>query len=350
MINTESKIAQLPFIAPSISLKEYTWFKTGGPARFFAQPTNAYEFAQALEFADSLKLDIFVLGEGANILVSDDGFDGLVIRPQLQQIEIFKSEVSDRGCCNHAIAPANTQHLHYLEQHANNVLVIAQAGVSLARLITWCLERNIIGLEEFSGIPGTVGGSVFINLHYFEYLLEQFLVSAHVIDKRTGIIQEVDRGWFNFGYNQSTLQQGNHYLIDATFALKQVGDIETAYAKGRSIEIIRHRSRRYPPKNTCGSFFRNFYEHEVSLEDNNKKMIFVAYYLDKIGVKGNLHIGDAKVSYQHANMIVNQGNATSADIINVARKMQDLVFEKYGIIPQAECRFVGFKEYPLRKE
>ena len=78
-----------------------------------------------------------------------------------------------------------------------------------------------------------------------------------------------------------------------------------------------------------------------------KKLIYVAYYLDKIGVKGELTVGDAVVSYQHANMIINRGNATSADIIALARKMQELVFEKFGIIPQPECRLIGFKNYPL---
>ena len=138
-----------------------------------------------------------------------------------------------------------------------------------------------------------------------------------------------------------------YYLIDATFKLKKVTDIETAYAQGRRVEIIRHRENRYPTKNTCGSFFRNFHDHEVTFISNGKKMIYVAYYLDKIGVKGQLRIGDAIVSYQHANMLVNQGTATSTDIINLARTMQEMVKKEYGIIPQPECRLIGFKEYPL---
>ena len=76
-------------------------------------------------------------------------------------------------------------------------------------------------------------------------------------------------------------------------------------------------------------------------------MIYVAYYLDKIGVKGQLKVGDAIVSYQHANMLVNCGNARSADIINLARAMQEMVKKEFGILPQPECRLVGFKEYPL---
>jgi len=84
---------------------------------------------------------------------------------------------------------------------------------------------------------------------------------------------------------QSKLQEEQYYLLDATFILKKATDLETAFARGRRKEIIRHREKRYPSKNTCGSFFRNFLDHEVTLMSNNKKIIYVAYYLDKIGVK-----------------------------------------------------------------
>ena len=226
----------------------------------------------------------------------------------------------------------------------------AGAGVGMPDLITHCLAHNIIGLEEFSGIPGTVGGSVYINLHYFEFLLEQFLHSAQVINKETGLVENVTPDWFNFGYNQSKLIEAPYYLVHATFKLKKVSDIQTAYAQGRRIEIIRHRASRYPASHTCGSFFRNFLPHEVTVESNGKKMIYVAYYLDKIGVKGQLSIGDAIVSYQHANMLVNRGKASSNDLIMLARTMQQLVKDAYGIVPRPECRLIGFKEYPLLKD
>lgn len=288
----------------------------------YAEPKTAQEFAAALAYAQQHNLPLFVLGQGANILISDEGFDGLVIRPQLTDTAITEID-------------------------AGNILLTAGAGTTMADLITYCLSNNITGLEEFSGIPGTVGGSVYINLHYYEFLLEQFLVSARIIHKTTGEIQTVDRAWFNFGYDESTLMHEEYFLVDATFALKKVTKIEAAYARGRSVEIIRHRVKRYPATHTCGSFFRNFHDHEVTLMSNNKKMIYIAYYLDKIGVKGQLAVGDAIVSYQHANMLVNRGNATSTDIIMLVRTMQELVKKEFGIVPQPECRLIGFKEYPL---
>lgn len=326
MIPVSEKIITHPHYAvviqENIPLQDKTWFNTGGNARYYAQPSTAQEFAEALLWAQENNLAVFVLGKGANVLISDEGFDGLVIHPNIKTI-------------------------HVIETSAQNVLVTAGAGVQISDLIEYCLSHQIIGLEEFSGIPGTVGGSVYINLHYFEFLLEHFLVQAQVIHKATGRIETVSTDWFCFGYNQSTLQKEEYYLLTATFSLKKVSEIQAAYAHGRSIEITRHRHKRYPIKNTCGSFFRNFHEHEVTLMSNNKKMIYVAYYLDKTGIKGQLQVGDAIVSYQHANMIVNQGKATSTDIINLARTMQEIVRDQFTLIPQPECKLIGFKQYPL---
>ena len=309
-------------ITTNVCLKNKNWFNTGGPAQYFAQPRSPQEFQHALEFAWLYNLAIFVLGHGANILISDQGFTGLLIQPHMTNI-------------------------HHYQVDESNALVTAGAGVSMHDLIEYCLQNNLIGLEEFSGIPGTVGGSVYINLHYFEFLLAQFLHQATIINRTTGKLEIVPPAWFEFGYDHSKLVHEEYYLLDATFNVKKVSEIQAAFARGRRTEIIRHRQRRYPTKNTCGSFFRNFFEHEVTLINNGKKMIYVAYYLDKLGIKGQLQVGDAIVSYQHANMIVNQGSATSTDIITLARTIQKMAHEEFGIIPQPECRLVGFDSYPL---
>jgi UDP-N-acetylmuramate dehydrogenase len=310
------------YIIENEPLHTKNWFRTGGCARFFTEPISGQQFCQALEFATQSQQNVFLLGQGANLLFSDEGFDGLVIRPQLNYIEI-------------------------IEQSPTQTLLKAGAGVSIDALIDFCLENQVIGLEEFSGIPGTVGGAVYINLHYFEFLLSQFLVSGTIVEKESGKMLTVANEWFNFGYNQSKLIEGKHYLVDATFALKSVSSSEIYYARGRRREIIRHRQKKYPTQGTCGSFFRNFFPHEITLENQGQKVIWIAYYLDKIGVKGSLSVGDAIVSHQHANMIVNRGCATSTDIINLARLMQQKVYQSFGILPQPECRLVGFKQYPL---
>lgn len=307
-------------IQHNIALADKNWFRTGGNAKYYCRPSNAQQFAQALDYAQQHSLEIFVLGKGANILISDDGFDGLVIHPALTDI-------------SHKLIDAEVGH------------VTAGAGTDFDDLIEYCLNNNLTNLEEFSGIPGTVGGSVYINLHYYEFYLAQFLISAQVINKETLKVETVTPDWFNFGYDISKLHDKQHYLISATFNLKQATDLQIAHARGRKLEIIRHRTRRFPTTHTCGSFFRNFLPEEVANTD--KKLIFVAYYLDKIGVKGELCVGDAIVSYQHANMIVNKGKATTIDIITLAQQMQQKVMNEFGIKPQSECQLIGFKNKPL---
>jgi len=306
-------------IQNNIPLKDKNWFKTGENAMLYCEPQNELQFQQALEFASKNKLKTFVLGCGANVLISDEGFNGLVIKPNMQNITLNNLQET----------------------------VTAQAGVTMHQLINFCFDNNLIGLEEFSGVPASIGGAVYINIHYFHYFLSDFIIKAKVIDKQTMEIFTVDKNWFNFSYNYSTLCKKEHYLIEATFKLKKVDSFDNAYAKGKSDERKKQREIRYPNKNTCGSFFRNFHEEEINLKINNKKIIYVAYYLDKLGIKGSLCHNKASVSYQHANMIVTQEGATTSDVINLAQKMQSLVFEKYGILPQPECQFVGFSKYPL---
>lgn len=320
----ERRLEGIGLIQENVPLADKNWFKTGGRARFYSAPGTLAEFKAALEFASQKKLEIFILGAGANVLISDKGFNGLVIHPKLTDVSFNQ---------------INTQ----------EVLVTAGAGTHFSDLINLCFENNTLGLEEFSGIPGTVGGAVFINLHFFKFLLSQFLVSATVINSQNQETLLVDQNWFDFGYNQSKLQNRFFYLVDATFKLKTASDLEVAYAKGRSHEMIRYRAWRYPAKNTCGSFFRNFHEAEVSLEVDQKKMIFVAYYLDKLGFKGTLKVGNAGVSHQHANMLVTQDGATSHDLITLAKLMQTQVQQAFGITPQPECLLIGFETYPLLK-
>ena len=310
-------------IRTQVPLACTVWFATGGSAQYYSEPTTYEEVAQAIAWARERQLPVTLLGHGANVLISDDGIPGLAIRLALKLISPIET-------------PSDS-----------TVLVCAQAGVELEQLITWCLERGIGGLEDFSGIPGTVGGSVFINIHYFKHLLSDYIVGVKAIDGDTGMIVDLDKQACNFGYNQSLFVQKNIYVLSVTLQLTRLDPVAVAYARGRSYEIIRHRRARYPYVRTCGSFFRNFLPHEVTLHNQGAPVIWVAYYLDQLGLKGQLAVGGARVSYQHANMIVTQPGATSDDVIAVARQMQQAVIDRFGIIPQAECQFLGFPDYPL---
>ncbi len=307
-------------IASNVPLADKNWFATGGFAEFFVEPKTIEQMHNALLWAQSHKQSVTVLGKGANVLISDAGVSGLVIRLALCDIVV-------------------------LHESESSVLVTVGAGYDMGDLIKWCFDNGFIGLHEFSGIPSSVGGAVYINLHFFHFLIDQFIVKATVIDCY-GLVFTVDREWFNFSYDYSKLHEKIYYLCDVTFRLKKVDQLKIAYERGRADEIKRYRAYRYPSKNTCGSFFRNFLPSEVCLEVGGKKAIWVAYYLDQVGVKGSVSYGGAMVSHQHANMIVTDTskNPKSQDIIECALECQKRVFEKYAIIPKPECQFIGFQE------
>jgi len=303
-------------IYPSVPLNDKNWFKTGGSARYFATPRTAEEFQQALTFATQKKLRIFLLGHGSNILMCDGEINALVIQP----------------------------HLTSISANIRKQTLTAGAGTNLAVVLTQALEHKLLGFEEFAGIPGTVGGATYINIHYFQHALSDLLLSGTVIHRTTGEITTVSKKWFAFDYDYSTLKNKDYFLLDATFQLKKESDLEIAYARGRIAEIIRHRMQRYPTKRSCGSFFRNFKKEELS---RRAPLPYIAYYLDALGLKGHLRRGKAMISYKHANMIVTEPGATSADVIAVARNMQERVWQTYGIVPVPECQFIGFDEFPL---
>lgn len=309
-----------------IALKDKNWFKTGGNARFYCEPETVEELQNAQKFALGKKCKIFMLGEGSNILISDKGFDGLVIKLNLKEIKIV-DEI-------------------HTKKEFREVIVSAQAGAKLQDLVDFCINKELMGLEDFSGIPGTIGGAIYMNVHFFDKLISQFVVKANVlVDK--GTVVTVDNEWMEFGYDISKLHIMEYYLVDAYFKLSRGNLLDKMYLLGKRDEIIRQRSMRYPNKNTCGSFFRNFLPNEVNFEINSKKIVNVAYYLDKIGVKGDLRVGNAVVSSKHANMIETSEGATSDDVINLAVKMQQLVKEKFGLVPQPECQLIGFNTNPF---
>lgn len=299
-------------------MSEFNWFGTGGDAKLFCVPESHSEFREAVEFANQNNLDIFVLGEGANILISDEGFDGLVIKPEFNKIELIGRE-----------------------------FVRADAGVSFDKLIEFSLGSKLTGLEELSGIPGTVGGAAYINIHFFDLLLSDFLFKAKVLKRKTAEIIDVDNSWFEFGYDKSKLQQKEFYLLNADFKVIESDEGGLRKAVERRNEIIKYRKEKYPSENTCGSFFRNLEPDEAPENKNGEKIIHAAYFLDNL--KGKLSVGGAEVSSKHANMIENNKQAKSADIFNLAVKMKAFAREKFGVNLTPECQFLGFREENLEK-
>jgi UDP-N-acetylmuramate dehydrogenase len=301
-------------ILENIPLKPYTNFRIGGPARFFCETKNTREIIESLKFAKERNMLTFILGLGANILVSDDGFPGLVIRQQNKKIRI---EAGSRGG-----------------------IITAKAGATIDKLIATALKGSLVGIEDFSEIPSTVGGALYINIHYFDAFIGPFVKSALVLNKNTLKVEEVDQSWFRFDYDNSKLKTDKDYiLLEASFKLKQVDDYKKCEAIGKAKEIVRTRRRRYPSEPSVGSIFQNLSEEER--RRYNLPTRSVAYLIDACGLKGK-RIGDAMLSYQHANMIVNVGNARAADVLELAGIIKKSVREKFKIGLKFEMELVGF--------
>ena len=297
-------------IQENVTLKPYTSFKIGGPARFFCEPSNSDEIIKAFSFAKENKIPVFVMGLGANILVSDNGFQGLVIRQKNETISV------------------------------KGDLIVAQAGAKVENLINKSLADNLIGVEDFSGIPSSVGGALYINLHYFDAFIANFVRSALVLNKETLKVQEVDSSWFNFNYDSSRLKtEKDHVLLEAHFKLKKVDDNKKHEAIGKSNEIIRTRKYKYPSEPSVGSIFQN-----LDIEEQKQHGLptrSVAYLIDVCGLKGT-RVGDALLSHRHANMIVNVGDARAEHVLELAQVIKDKVKERFGVDIRFEVQLVGF--------
>ncbi|HGE71133.1 TPA: UDP-N-acetylmuramate dehydrogenase [Candidatus Poribacteria bacterium] len=297
-------------ILENIPLKQYTTFKIGGPAKFFCEPKNKDEFISAFCYAKENNLPTFILGLGANVLFSDNGFNGLVIHQKNDKIDIKDN------------------------------IVKAESGVVVENLINIALENNLLGVEDFSGIPSTIGGALYINLHYFEAFIADVVRSASILDKNTLEVKSVDQSWFNFGYDSSKLKTDKDYmLLDATLELKKVDDYSKYEALGKSKEIIRTRKYKYPSEPSVGSIFQNLTIQEQ--KQHNLPTRSVAYLIDVCGLKGT-RVGDALLSHRHSNMIVNVGDAKAKDVIELADIIKEKVKERFGVDLRFEVQLIGF--------
>lgn len=297
-------------IKEGVLLKEFTSFKIGGSALFFCEPENDEEIIESLSFAKDNNIPSFIMGLGANILISDNGFKGLVIHQKNTAISIKDN------------------------------LVTAESGLIIEEFINATLAENLIGAEDFSGIPSTIGGALYINLHYFDAFISNFVREALILDKNTLKTELVDKNWFNFGYDSTKLKSDKNYmLLKAFFEFNKVDDFKKYESVGKSKEIIRTRKYKYPSEPSVGSIFQNL------TTDEQKQLGLptrsVAYLIDVCGLKGT-RVGDALLSHRHSNMIINVGDAKAQHVLELAQIIKEKVKERFGAELRFEVQMVGF--------
>ena len=289
-------------VQAGVPLFPFTTFRIGGPADLFFRATTSHSLARAIQAARELGVPFFLLGKGANILVSDAGFRGLVIKSEDQGVEFL-----DGG------------------------RVRAGAGVDIfPDLILATVERGLSGLHHFVGIPSTVGGAMWQNLHFLSpaperertVFLEEFVESAQILSDQ-GRIREVGRDYFEFGYDYSILHRTEDTVLGVTFRLDPAPkeDLRRVMQENLAWRDERHPDLWLYP--SAGSIFRKV------------AGIGAGRLIDECGLKGTVH-GQAQIFHKHANIIVNLGGASAHDVLALVELARETVFRETGqeLIPE----------------
>ncbi len=294
---------QLPgtncLIRSGVSLASLTSFRVGGPAQWYVAPRSTEELQASLEWAQSQKLPITLVGAGSNLLVSDRGLSGLVI-------------------C--------TRHLRHTKFIPDTAQVTASAGEPIARLAWQAAERGWQGLEWAVGIPGTVGGAVVMNAGAHKQCIADILVNTQVLSPN-GLMEWLTPKDLGYTYRTSLLQGGSRLVTQATFQLLPgANPAEVMAATAKDLEMRRATQPYNLP--SCGSVFRN------------PKPYYAARLIEQTGLKG-YRIGGAQVADRHANFILNCGRATANDIFQLICYIQQQVEKRWSVHLEPEVKILG---------
>ncbi|MBD2846288.1 UDP-N-acetylmuramate dehydrogenase [Paenibacillus sp. IB182496] len=293
----EWKHASVGIVKFGEPLAEYTTWKIGGPADMLIMPNTTEELARAVQLLQRQGLPWMNLGRGSNLLVGDGGFRGAIIKPGAG--------------------------FDYARFDGN--LVYAGASFSFIKLSVMAGKHGLTGLEYAGGIPGSVGGAVYMNAGAHGSDVSRIFKSAQIVWD-TGELAELDAWQMQFDYRHSVLHERRGVIAGAVFQLEP-GDRKEIAAAMASYKDRRLRTQ--PLKQpTAGSVFRN------PDGDHSARLIEAA------GLKG-LRIGGAEVSQQHANFIVNTGQATADDVLALMERIQSVVQDRFGIVLEPEVRVVG---------
>ncbi len=286
-----------PKILKHQMLKEYTTFRIGGPADFWAEPETPEELKALLEICRAEKVPYFILGHGSNVLFTDKGYRGMII---------------------------------FLGRHFGRVsrqgeMIQAGAGALLKDVAQYALTEGLDGLVFACGIPGSIGGAVFMNAGAYDGEMKQVVAAVKVMDRQGNIYQYAGEE-MDFGYRRSRIQDSGEIILEAALRLRPGNRQQMAE---KTAELTRRREEKQPlDMASAGSTFKR------------PEGYFAGKLIMDAGLSGYT-CGDAAVSTKHCGFVVNRGNASCADVMNVIAHVQKTVEEKFGVRLQPEVRIVG---------
>jgi UDP-N-acetylmuramate dehydrogenase len=343
----------------NVHLAPLTTLKVGGPARYFTEPTSAAEVAEAANFARASNLPLFVLGGGSNVVISDAGWPGLILKPAILGID----ERTENG----------------------KTIFEVGAGEEWDRFVARAVARNCAGIECLSGIPGSVGGTPVQNVGAYGQEVSETIESVLVFDLKDGQVRELCAEACGFQYRTSifnTSERGRFIILRVTYSLTPGGKPRIEYADLKkhfagfqnvpSLASTREAVRRIratkamlitPGDEDClsaGSFFKNPILTAEQFEHLNRRAaakglqvpsfpaldaqrkVSAAWLVEHSGFSKGYRSGRAGISRKHSLAIVNRGEATAADIVDLKDHIQQRVEELWNIHLEAEPVFVGF--------
>ena len=276
-------------------LKNHTSFKTGGNCEYFLVPENENELKEILSLCKKENIGFFILGNGSNLLITDDFHRGAFI---------------------------STHKLNILEE--KDGFITAGAGIKLSSLCSFCASLSLSGLEELSGIPGTVGGAVYMNAGAYGGEIKDTLIKVKYLTKDLKI-KEISGEDCKFSYRNSVFQENGGIILSATFKPKKGNKDEI---KEKTLELLKRRNEKQPLEYpSAGSTFKR------------PEGYFAGKLIEDCGLKGYM-IGGAQVSEKHCGFVINKDNATSKDILDLISYIKSEVKEKFNVILEMEVKVI----------
>jgi UDP-N-acetylmuramate dehydrogenase len=321
MANAEETLAQLAeisnlTISTRAPLSRYTRFGIGGPADIYAETENVEAFVRALEVARASDLDSMVMGGGTNLIVSDAGYRGIMLR------FIAQSIAAAGGC------------------------VTVDAGAVLQDLVDFTTGAGLKGLETLAGIPGSMGAAVYGNAGAYGHSISERVRVVRFYDGAG--VRELDNAGCQFRYRESIFKRQKHWIIfSATLAMERADAAELQKTAG---DIVKVRNEKFPVTMKCaGSIFKNLLFAELSPEVAarvpanviREGKVPAAFFLEQVGAKG-MQCGEIHVAQYHANLIYNAGEGTAVSLRALIDELKKRVRERYGLELEEEVQYVGF--------
>ena len=281
-------------------MKKYTTFKVGGPAECLIKIDNEADLKEILNFANENNIEIHVVGNGSNLLVLDGGIKGIIILMRIEDIKISEEKY----------------------------IIEVKSGTKIAKLGQILANQQIAGFEELSGIPGTIGGAVIMNAGAHGKEMKDIVKSVRCPDY-SGKVKEFTNEEMNFEYRNSILKN-NKYIVTSVILELYKGNKQEIQQKMKTYKHYR-KELQGSEYRTAGSTFKRGEDY------------ITAKLIDESGLKG-YKVGDAEVSTRHAGFIINKGNATANDILNLIEYVKKVIYEKFRKKLDLEIQIIGEKK------